>query len=101
MEDLLDEERAEYLIIQKDVDNFIKLISRKYPIYITCVLDDLRRLHVYDDIIYHVIVLFDIKGYQTKQIFVTDRIDYDHVDFNYLYEEICLFIDEKLNDIGI
>lgn len=100
MDELLDEEKAEYLIIQKDITNFIRLINNKYPIYITCVLDDLRRLHVYDDIIYHVIVLFDIKGYQTKEIFVTDKID-DHIDFNYLYEHICLYIDEKLNYIRI
>lgn len=100
IEYLVDEEKAEYLIIQKDVNNFIRLINSKYPLYINLVLDDLIRKHIYNDIVYHVIILFDIKGYQIKQIFVSDIIE-DHLDFNYLYEEICLFIDKKINEIGI
>ena len=100
MNDLIDEERAEYIIIQKDVNNFIRLINSKYPIYINIVLDDLIRRHIYKEVVYHVIILFDINGYQTKQIFVSEKID-DHLDFNYLYEEICLFIDTKIDEIGI
>lgn len=89
----------QYINLYNIVNKFIKLIDSEYPISTSIILYKLEEKKIYKDVYYTIGVLIEIENYRRIEYF--DVLFDEIIDFNTIYQQVHLIINEMIEQIGI